>query len=115
MNIKIDELLQRYAAGERNFQNVDVQGPCYVEGVDLHRINLSGSVLGELSLNGFNFRGATLERVNFQSSGLRNANFEAAKKNLAPEYCFGCQVLGTYNSKFLFGFRQIYLLLQIAC
>jgi hypothetical protein len=76
------ELLQRYAAGERDFQGLDLESRFKRDipliGADLSGINLAGSNLAECSLESVNFSRANLEGTWFQSSNLRNANFTGA-------------------------------------
>lgn len=62
------ELLSRYAAGERNFGNVDLRG------VNLNNVNLSG-----VNLNEANFSGASLQGINLGSAILSRATFRGAK------------------------------------
>ena len=96
--ITIEELLQRYEKGERDFagmilehtnktfHNVNLSG-ISLEGVELHTFginsllkvnysgaNLKGIALGEQFLEGVNFSEANLENVCFYQSVLRNSN-----------------------------------------
>ena len=70
MNTK--ELLEKYSAGERNFQ-----------GVDLRLTNLRGANLGGASLIGACFIGADLRGVNFIEADLRGVNFRGTDLRVA--------------------------------
>jgi uncharacterized protein YjbI with pentapeptide repeats len=59
MRITAEELLQRYAAGERDFSGVDL------EGADLVRANLAGTgIYAGVNLRGANFARASLREAN---------------------------------------------------
>lgn len=67
MKMDVNELSQRYAAGERNFS-----------GVDLSFANLSQIDLREADLSRAVFIGANLERANLEFANLYGANLENA-------------------------------------
>ncbi len=96
-----EELLERYAAGERDFSEVDLRGANlsgvhrrfdvdsytepYRQGItsDLSGINLSSADLTEAYLRGVNLAGANLSnanltRVDLSKSNLTNANLSGA-------------------------------------
>ena len=105
------ELLERYAAGERDFSGVDFSGTkfkifsyifnginleranlegAYLEGVQLERANLAGSILRnvdfEVDLTDANLEGANLEGANLQESCLERANLRRANLERASFY-----------------------------
>lgn len=67
-----DELLARYAAGERDFGGVNLSG------ADLFRVNLSGANLSGVSLSGANLSGASLSWANLSGVSLSGANLSGA-------------------------------------
>ncbi|NJO99059.1 MAG: pentapeptide repeat-containing protein [Pleurocapsa sp. CRU_1_2] len=79
----VDELLSRYAAGERNFsaikfiRNVESRrGRVDLRGADLRGINLSGSDLLGASLSGANLSSANLSGANLSGAILKEANLD---------------------------------------
>mgnify|MGYP006449144981 CR=1 FL=1 len=77
-----DELLRRYAAGERDFSGVDLSGADLME-VALEDINLENAILREAKfcwsrLDGAIFRNADLENAVFKLASLRNTDFRGA-------------------------------------
>ena len=69
-----EELLGRYAAGERDFTGADLSG---VELIDaqLPEIKLRDAQLICTDLNGANFFAARVERTNFTEANLTSAKF----------------------------------------
>lgn len=65
--MEVEELLKRYAAGERNFVEVN-----------LNEANLSG-----VNLSGANLKGANLSVANLSGANLSGANLSEAKLNIA--------------------------------
>lgn len=72
-----EELLRRYAAGERDFSGVNLYGADFND-CDLSEINLSNANLGETEWDGANLSGANLTGSILQSSDLNNANLTGA-------------------------------------
>ena len=68
------ELLERYAAGERDFQEAD-----------LHGVNLRLAILYEANLSGVNLSGANLSKANLNEANLSGANLSGA--NLSEAFC----------------------------
>lgn len=75
MAITVEELLRRYAAGERFFSRVALEGG-NLSGVDLRGIRFQNSGIGILDLSGANLAG-----VSFVDTGISEVNLEGA--NLA--------------------------------
>ncbi len=73
----VDEILKRYAAGEREFLNADICDS-ELEGVDLSGINLSGANLSRANLSGVHFSSADLTGAVLRLANLTNANFTNA-------------------------------------
>lgn len=87
IEITQDELLSRYAAGERNFSAVNIKrDPCIVQGiktlyfrdVDLQGINLSGVDLRCSYFTRCNLSGAILSGAILNASSFYEANLERA-------------------------------------
>jgi len=86
------ELLQRYAAGDRNFQGADLRG-IQLAGADLRNANLingqlAGADLRKVRLDGAKLAIADLTNANLSSASLRKANLvgavlQGAKLNFA--------------------------------
>jgi 2-iminobutanoate/2-iminopropanoate deaminase len=95
-----EELLERYAAGNRNFNSVNLRGvnlkganlsridltEADLTGADLNDSNLSkarlqSTKLNRASLMGANLSQATLYNANFSNANLDNANFSGAVLN----------------------------------
>jgi uncharacterized protein YjbI with pentapeptide repeats len=68
-----EELLQRYAAGERDFSGISLESKWGLEGAELPDINLSGATLRRVD-----FDGADLSRANLSNANLGGANLESA-------------------------------------
>ena len=104
-----EELLERYAAGERSFEEVDLSGANLMEvdleGIDLEgailrgtkfkrsllnhaifkRANLEGANFFLASLDGTDFRGANLKKCSIVDASLIRANFEGAIEGTITE------------------------------
>jgi Pentapeptide repeats (8 copies) len=65
--MSVAELKKRYKRGERNFENIDLEGA-----------DLQGIELPEIDLTGANFKGANLTDCNLQKACLNRANFSEA-------------------------------------
>jgi uncharacterized protein YjbI with pentapeptide repeats len=64
-------LLERYAAGERDFSQIDLNQELHLEDADLSGINLTGAMLYRAKLKNVNLEAAILDGVR-----LDNANLE---------------------------------------
>ena len=92
--MKAEELLQRYQAGERDFQGIEIRYSGAIQNVDLSRANFSNANLQECGFFGSaNFNGATL-RNTILGVNLRRASFRLSDLQGAVL----CQrFLGAYN------------------
>jgi uncharacterized protein YjbI with pentapeptide repeats len=72
-----EELLERYAAGERDFSGVEIDS-ARLNDAKLSGINLSGAILFGAELNRANLSGANLSRANLGSAWLEGANLRRA-------------------------------------
>ncbi|NJN71377.1 MAG: pentapeptide repeat-containing protein [Limnothrix sp. RL_2_0] len=57
--MKAKHIIERYEAGERNFQRLNLRG------MNFKKVDLSGADFSECNICGTNFRGATLKKTNF--------------------------------------------------
>lgn len=90
MKMTAEELLRRYAAGERSFHRVSLEGG-NLSGIDLRGIYFQDSGLGTVDLSGANLAGAV-----FVDTGMDEVNLEGA--NLAGAYLEGA-VLNNINCR----------------
>ena len=72
------ELLQRYAAGERNFQNLNLND-AQLPGVDLRHSNLIRTQLQRANLENAQLQGAKLIMADLSEANLKGANLREAK------------------------------------
>jgi uncharacterized protein YjbI with pentapeptide repeats len=72
------ELLERYASGERNFGDVDLRG-AQLDGVILSGVQLRGADLGGASLNGANLWGADLTGAQLENASLSGTDLRRAR------------------------------------
>ncbi len=75
--LRLDDLLRRYAAGERHFREVVIQGGA--ERVDLAGIDLRGSDLQEVELRDSDLRGANLGYARLSHADLQGADLTEAQ------------------------------------
>ena len=68
-----NEITARYAAGERNFRGLDLDG----ETLDLRGSNLAGADFSESFIYA-DFRGANLERCVFERANVKTCDFRGA-------------------------------------
>lgn len=105
-----EELLQRYAAGERNFSGIRVSAEEYdtiFDGRDLSGINLCGGTLSG-NWSGVNLSKARLRGVTGDGWDLRQGNLSQA--NLSGTDFIQCDLTGcNFTEAILFGtaFRQV--------
>lgn len=87
-----DELLQRYAAGQRDFQGVNLSGEILswadLTGANLSEANLSGVILNWSNLSHVKLRGANLSDcdlnwTNLEQADLQGANLRGAEVSAA--------------------------------
>jgi uncharacterized protein YjbI with pentapeptide repeats len=90
--MKASELLQRYAAGERNFRGANLRGQSF-KGKDL-----SGADFSEADVRGANFTNATL----------KNAKFIGAKAGIQKRWLIG-QLLISFLISALVNFASMFL------
>jgi uncharacterized protein YjbI with pentapeptide repeats len=75
--LSTDELLRRYAAGERNFANANLRCAVLVE-QNLTRCNLSYAQLNWANLSGINLSGVDLTSADLSDASLGGANLSQA-------------------------------------
>ena len=73
-----EELLRRYAAGERNFTGVNLSGLKIREKVDLDGINLSQAIAKQADLGFFTIHNANLEGIDLRDSFFEECYFVGA-------------------------------------
>jgi uncharacterized protein YjbI with pentapeptide repeats len=73
-----EELLERYAAGERDFSGIKFERSMDLEDTEISGINLSNSTLIRANLSGANLRKANLSGANLGGSCLENTNLKQA-------------------------------------
>jgi Pentapeptide repeats (8 copies) len=82
VSIGVDDLLRRYAAGERNFVDIGLYGKPidlnHSEKPDLTGVNLSGAILLGANLCDVNFTSANLTNCDLRYSWLWGTNFTGA-------------------------------------
>jgi uncharacterized protein YjbI with pentapeptide repeats len=78
-----EELLQRYASGDRDFSGAYLDEGTKLTGANLSGINLSGSTLAEAGLDTVNFSGANLQGAHFGQSTLFDTNLRSANLSKA--------------------------------
>jgi hypothetical protein len=85
--VKGEELLVRYAAGEREFVEANLQGASLreanLEGAILEGANLQGASLREANLKGANLKRANLRGANLLDAKLYGASLQAANLSFA--------------------------------
>ena len=82
-NITVEELLRRYAAGERDFVDICVPDGSDLSGVDLRGANFMGAKLGKAyettNLSGANLSGTNLRYAWLISSNLRGIDLTGSR------------------------------------
>ncbi|MCC3416308.1 MULTISPECIES: pentapeptide repeat-containing protein [unclassified Microcoleus] len=73
--METQELLRRYAAGERRFEGI-VLYRADLRGVDLHNIIMPNAHLANANLSGANLQESCLTNVNFRGTDLSGANLK---------------------------------------
>lgn len=74
------ELLRRYAAGERVFENAELRG-AHLAGAILSKVHLEDADLTGASLTGADLSQATLDGANLRRADLRHANLAHSRMN----------------------------------
>jgi uncharacterized protein YjbI with pentapeptide repeats len=73
-----EELLERYAAGERDFSGIEIEASDELVGSNLTGINLSGAILAEMMLDRVDLSFANLRNAHFGQTSLCEANLKGA-------------------------------------
>lgn len=83
--MSLEEVVERYQAGERNFVGISLYDKVskILEDVDLSEINLSGANLSRIRWKRVNLSGACLRRTNFTFSILTSVNLSHANLSYA--------------------------------
>jgi uncharacterized protein YjbI with pentapeptide repeats len=92
-HIEIEELLQQYADGERDFSHIFREGG-NLSGQDLCGIDLTNSVMAEMNFTHTKLDSAILEKTHFGQSDLTGASLQGADLSHA---CLGHAELGSAN------------------
>ncbi len=77
-SIDVEELLERYATGERDFSEITINGSDELYRANLSGINLSKSSVGEIFMEGSNLSGANLRGTQLGQTCLRDTNLRGA-------------------------------------
>ena len=77
-SIDVEELLERYAAGERDFSEITINGSDELYRANLIGINLSKSSVSEIFMEGSNLSGANLRGTQLGQTCLRDTNLRGA-------------------------------------
>jgi uncharacterized protein YjbI with pentapeptide repeats len=95
----IEDLLQRYANGERNFVGVNLSYRYSrdLNGIDLSGINLKEAVLDRIAFEGVNLSKANLSNVTLFKKSFKGANLSEA--NLSKTGSSGISVLNFNRSR----------------
>ena len=100
--MSVEELLKHYAAGERDFSEIDLMGKSLIainlSGANLYRAKLYETNLSGASLNGVNLHGAALSRSDLSNADLTNTdltNADLSEACLSNTRFSGCKFHGT--------------------
>ncbi|WP_245894908.1 pentapeptide repeat-containing protein [Nostoc cycadae] len=84
-NMDANEVLRRYANGERNFREADWRGisltNANLSGIDLSGAHLSNADLSDSDLSNANLNWAGLKGTNFSRANLRGAKMPDGRKH----------------------------------
>ncbi|BBD65518.1 pentapeptide repeat domain protein [Nostoc commune NIES-4072] len=72
--VDASELLNRYAAGERDFSNIYIEGSDELASTNLSGIILNGAVVAEMLLDNINLSASKLRETDFGQASLYGAN-----------------------------------------
>ena len=98
-----EELLQRYAAGERDFAGVSLR-ECVLVNTDLRGVNLSGADLRFAELIGVKLTEANLTKANFTGANLTGARLDSS---ILQNASLECDAIGTvFNNADLRGVQM---------
>ena len=87
--MNVEELLARYAAGERDFSGIGkLTGDACLDGVDLRDSCLQDACFSHADLRNANLRRASLGRVSFDEANLQGANLKQVE--LASDATWYC-------------------------
>jgi uncharacterized protein YjbI with pentapeptide repeats len=75
---KVDNLVTRYASGERDFRGIQLQGVQILRNINLSGADLRQANLHSTNLTAANLSGANLEGANLSSAELGQANLSGA-------------------------------------
>jgi Pentapeptide repeats (8 copies) len=81
--MRAEELLERYAAGEREFDSLDIGGGEELSGANLSGITLTNSFLNEIFMDQIDLSRANLNGTNFAQSSMAGANLRGANLSRA--------------------------------
>ena len=75
----VEELLLRYASGERYFAKADIPDGANLSGVNLEGANLERAMLFDADFSRANLRGTSFREANIKCANFRDADLENAK------------------------------------
>ncbi len=95
---KEEDLLKRYAIGERDFRGIDLRGADF-RGEDLSDANFFGANFCDAGLCGVNLQGSIFRGAKFRHTDLSDANFFGAdlrESNITSTYLWGANLKGAH-------------------
>ena len=86
IRLTVEELIQKYSEGKRDFSGIALKSPVVIEDADLRDINLAGCYLGQAKIRRSNLSNANLMRTAWEYSLIEDTNMAEADFRLASFY-----------------------------